>query len=320
MRVLMVGAGAVGGYFGGRLLQAGRDITFLVRPRRATELATAGLIIQSPKGDVTVRNPPTVSSEDIRVKFDLILLSCKAYDLDGAIASFVTAVGPDTMVLPLLNGMKHLDVLDARFGRAKVLGGLCAIAATLDARRVVVHLNSIHSLAFGEREGGLSDRVRAVAKIMVGAGFDARASQSIVLDMWEKWVMLASLAGATCLMRAPVGDIVSVPGGTELILSLLEECCAIAQDAGFAPHARFIEQTRAMLTAAGSPFTASMLRDMEGNGPTEADHVLGDMLRRHAPAAAKRGKLSVLHIAYVHLKAYEARRARMLAAAGELGS
>src|SRR5450631_1412412 len=308
MRVLVVGAGATGGYFGGRLLQAGRDVTFLVRPRRAAEL-----VIKSPKGDVTLREPKTVLSENIRAPFDLVLLSCKAYDLESAVASVAPAVGNETMILPMLNGMQHLDVLDARFGREKVLGGLCSIAATLDAHRVIVHLSPFHSLAFGERNGELSNRINAVADVIIGAGFDARASDNIVQDMWEKWVLLGSLAGATCLMRAPVGDIVASPGGRDLILSLFEEISGIAAFSGYAPRPAFLERTRAMLTETGSPFTASMLRDVEGNGPIEADHILGDLLHRRDPARARREDMSVLQIAYAHLKTYEARRARTLA-------
>jgi 2-dehydropantoate 2-reductase len=313
MRVLVVGAGATGGYFGGRLLQAGRDVTFLVRPRRAAELASAGLVIKSPKGDVTLREPATVLSENIRAPFDLVLLSCKAYDLESAVASVAPAVGSETMILPLLNGMKHLDVLDARFRREKVLGGLCAIAATLDAERVIVHLNTFHSLSFGERDGELTARARAVADVIVGAGFDARSSETIVHDMWEKWVLLGTLASATCLMRAPVGDIISAPGGRDLILSLFEEIGSVAAFRGYAPRAAFVERTRAMLTEPGSLFTASMLRDIEGNGPIEADHIVGDLLIRQDPAVARRGVTSMLQIAYTQLKAYEARRARTLA-------
>jgi 2-dehydropantoate 2-reductase len=313
MRVLVVGAGATGGYFGGRLLQAGRDVTFLVRPRRAAELASAGLVIKSPKGDVTLSNPATVLAQNIRAPFDLVLLNCKAYDLDGAVDAFAPAVGRQTMILPLLNGMRHLDVLDARYGRERVLGGLCAIAATLDAQRVIVHMSPFHSLAFGERDGKLSDRVRAAAEIIVGAGFDARASETILHDMWEKWVLLGTLASATCLMRASVGDIVASPGGRELILSLLGEIGGVAAFAGYAPRATFLARTQATLTEPGSPFTASMLRDIEGSGPIEADHIVGDLLLRRDPASVNGGSASVLDMAYTHLKSYEARRARTLA-------
>ena len=320
MRILVVGAGAIGGYFGGRLLQSGRDVTFLVRPRRAAELADAGLIIESPRGDVTLRQPATILSDNIREPFDLVLLSCKAYDLNGAMDSVFPAIGPETMILPLLNGMRHLDMLDERFGRSHVLGGLCVIAATLNEQHAVIHLNNIHTLSFGERDRSLSDRIRTVAGTMADAGFDARLSEDIVQDMWEKWVFLAALAGVTCLMRAPIGDIVASPGGNDLTLSLLEECRAIAEGGGHAPRAAFLDQTRATLTAKGSSFTASMLRDMEGNARIEADHIVGDLLRRRNPADANRSELSLLATAYTHMKAYEARRASALASALRAGN
>src|SRR6516164_1062808 len=214
MRVLVVGAGAIGGYFGGRMLQAGRDITFLVRPRRAGELASAGLVIKSPNGDVTLNNPPIVQADTIKDKFDVVLLSCKAYDLADAIGSFAPAVGPKTSIIPMLNGMLHLDTLDNKFGRERVLGGLCAIAVTLNDKREVVQLQPMQSLGFGERDGKKSDRVRAIAEAFsVVSG--AVASETVMQDMWEKWVFLASIAASTSLMRGLVGAIVASPGGRD---------------------------------------------------------------------------------------------------------
>src|ERR1700740_1860354 len=137
MRTLVVGAGAIGGYFGGRLLQAGQDITFLVRPKRGAELASAGLVIRSPGGDFTLKNPPTVQADKLNEKFDVVLLSCKAFDLEDAIKSFAPAVRPPPSIIPVLNGMLHLDMLDGKFGRERVLGGLCAIAVTLNGKREV---------------------------------------------------------------------------------------------------------------------------------------------------------------------------------------
>src|SRR5580698_6849382 len=223
MRILVVGAGAIGGYFGGRMLAAGRDVTCLVRPRRASELASAGLVIKSPLGDVTLKNPPTVQADKLTEKFDMVLLSCKAFDLDDAIKSFAPAVGPQTSIIPLLNGMLHLDVLDKKFGRERVLGGLCAIAATLNEHREVVQLQPMQSLNFGERDGKMSDRVRAIAEDMAAGKFGSVASEHIVQEMWEKWVFLASLAAATCLMRASVGVILASPGGRDFLLGTLDE-------------------------------------------------------------------------------------------------
>src|SRR5436190_19115745 len=143
MRVLIVGAGAIGGYFGGRMLQAGRDITFLVRPRRASELAAEGLVIKSPNGDLTLKNPPVVQADTIKDKFDVVLLSCKAYDLDEAVKSFAPALGERTAIIPLLNGMRHLDVLDKKIGASHVLGGFCLNAMTLNEKREVDKIGSV---------------------------------------------------------------------------------------------------------------------------------------------------------------------------------
>ncbi|MEA2888762.1 MAG: 2-dehydropantoate 2-reductase, partial [Bradyrhizobium sp.] len=280
MRILVVGAGAIGGYFGGRLAQAGCDVTFLVRERRAAELAAAGLVIKSPLGDVTLKNPPTVQAGQLSEKFDLVLLSCKAFDLDDATKSFAPAVGPNTSILPLLNGMKHLDVLDQKFSRARVLGGLCTIAVTLNEKREVIHLQPLQSLTFGERDGKSSDRVRAIASVMDKGNFGAKTSDAILQEMWEKWVFLASLAASTCLMRAPVGVILAAPAGKDFVLGALDECSAIAAAEGFAPRAAFLERTRGMLTAEGSPMTASMFRDIKAGAPVEADHVIGDLVAR----------------------------------------
>lgn len=307
MRILIVGAGATGGYFGGRLLQHGRDVSFLVRQRRAESLRRTGLELHSPFGDVTLVDPPLVLREDLAGPYDLIVLSCKAYGLEQAMDDFAPAVGPQTAILPLLNGMHHLDLLDQRFGAEHVLGGRCIIAATLDAEGAVQHLNDKHTLTFGERDGSTTPRLRAINAQLDGAGFDARASHTIVQDMWDKWVMLASLAGVTCLFRASVGSIVAIPGGREATLALLEECCAVAARAGhpMAAHAR--ETAQAFLTESGSGLTASMMRDLVDGHPIEAEQIIGDMLARAEPVRDPRP--SVLALVAVCLRAYEAQRA-----------
>ena len=172
MRILVVGAGAIGGYFGGRLLQAGREVTFLVRPRRAAQLAKTGLVIRSAVGDANLPNPPMVTADALHEHFDLILLSCKAYDLATAAELFAPAVGANTAILPFLNGMAHLDFLTARFGSGAVLGGQCVISTTLDTEGRVLHLNDTHLVSFGERDSSRSARAEAIATTMAGARFD----------------------------------------------------------------------------------------------------------------------------------------------------
>ncbi|WGD52603.1 2-dehydropantoate 2-reductase [Bradyrhizobium sp. CB1650] len=306
MRILVVGAGAIGGYFGGRLLQAGRDVTFLVRPRRASELASAGLVIKSPNGDVTLKDPPRVESDKLKDKFDVVLLSCKAFDLDDAIKSFAAAVGPNTAIIPMLNGMKHLDVLDQKFGAERVLGGLCAIAATLNEKREVVQLQPMQSIGYGERDGKLSDRVKAIDEAFKSGINGATASQNIMQDMWEKWVFLSSLAASTSLMRTSVGNILAAPGGKDFLLGMLDETSAIAAASGYAPGGPFFERVKGNLTTEGSPMTASMFRDIKAGLPVEADHVIGDLIARGDAAKVPVPKL---RIAYTHLKAYENQRA-----------
>jgi 2-dehydropantoate 2-reductase len=307
MRFLVLGAGATGGYFGGRLLEAGRDVTFLVRPARAAKLAATGLTIISPAGNLTLRSPPTVLATELKTPFDVVLLSCKAYDLAGAIASIAPAIGPETAIVPLLNGMRHLDALDARLGPERVLGGSCFITAKLDEGGRITHLGEVHRLSFGERAGGRSPRVEAIAAAMASAKFEAVASDRIVHVMWEKWVFLASLAGITCLARSAVGDIVAA-GGADLAAALLDECRAIATGNGYPPRPESLKASLARLTDPQSPMTASMLDDVERRGRTEADHVLGDLLKRRAPAADE--QRSLLRLAYVAVKAAEARAAR----------
>ena len=307
MRILVVGAGATGGYFGGRLLQHGRDVTFLVRERRAALLARHGLQIRSAAGDANLPAPPSVQASELHASYDLVLLSCKAYDLEQVMDDIAPAVGPDTAILPLLNGMRHLDRLDARFGAARVLGGQCVIAATLDAQGAVLHLNASASLSFGERDGSASARMQALTRQLGDAGFEARPSATIVQDMWDKWVFLATLAGITCLMRAPIGDIVAASGGTAATLALLGECRAVAAAAGHPPGEAALQRARDVLTEAGSSLTASMLRDLQHGHRIEAEQVIGDMLARATPPVDERGMLALV---LTHLQAYEAGRAR----------
>jgi 2-dehydropantoate 2-reductase len=307
MRILGVGAGAVGGYFGARLSAAGRDVTLLVREKRAAQLRERGLEVVSPLGNITA-HPRLVTAADLKAAaepYDLILVSTKAYSLEAALDDFAPAVGPQTTILPLLNGMRHLDALDASFGAERVLGGSTRIVADVDPEGRILQLEPIHDLVFGERDKSVTPRVEHIAKELAGAAFDDKLSPDILAFMWQKWVFLAALGAITCLLRGTIGEVAAAPGGLETAAALLDETNAIATANGYPTPQAFLDNTRSRLFKPGSPLTASMYRDLERGGPIEADHILGDLIRRghdHGVAAP------LLTAAYAQLSVYSARR------------
>ncbi|MGB9069733.1 MAG: ketopantoate reductase family protein [Candidatus Acidiferrales bacterium] len=303
MRTLVVGAGAVGGYFGARLVQAGRDVTFLVRARRAEAIKTRGLQILSPHGDVTL-HPETVTSERITKPFDLILLAVKSYTLSAAMNDFAPAVGPETMILPALNGMRHIDLLIARFGKKAVLGGVFLVATEIDPDDRIRQLSDFQSIRYGELDGQATPRIEKVDQTLDGAGFDASRSSQIVQDMWGKWVQLATLGSITCLLRGNIGEIVAIGRGAELPVAALRECSQIASACGYPPPAAFLEQQTVQLTKQGSHLTSSMYRDFQKGAPVEVDSILGDLLER----GEKHGLTTpILQAAFVSLSIYQRR-------------
>jgi 2-dehydropantoate 2-reductase len=313
MRILIVGAGAVGGYLGGRLAQAGRDVTFLVLPKRAEQMQAQGLQILSPKyGNFTLR-PKTITAAQITSPFDIILLSVKGYDLAAAIRDFASAVGPRTVIIPVLNGMRHIDVLTQRFGKDAVLGGVCYVATEVDSQGRIVQLADFQSLDYGELDGKKTSRIEAVHQFFQGAGFDTAISGDILLDMWQKWVFLASIGAITCLLRGNIGEIAAVPGGADLSLSALHECAAIAGACGYPLSEAFLAEKSSQLTAPASSLTSSMYRDLKEQAPVEVDSILGDLIergRKHGVSAP------IVQAAFVSLTIYQQGRARAKAARG----
>jgi 2-dehydropantoate 2-reductase len=301
MRILVVGAGAVGGYFGGRLAQAGRDVTFLVRPSRAKQLRQNGLRIISPHGDV-VLTPKLVTTEELDTPYDLVFLSVKAYALNAAMNNFAAAVGPETMIFPVLNGMRHVDLLTKRFGEHAVIGGVCLVASEIDNEGRIVQLADFQQLVYGERNGETTPRLQALDATLQGAGFDARLSTDIMQAMWEKWVQLASLGAITCLMRGTIGEIVAVPGGADLLLKVLDESAAVASACGHKASEALLARHAAVMTEPGSQLTSSMYRDLRKGAPVEADHILGDFIERgdaHGVATP------LLKAAFINLRVYQ---------------
>jgi 2-dehydropantoate 2-reductase len=305
MRLLFLGAGGTGGYFGGRAALAGADVTFLVREARAKKLSENGLRIESPRGDA-VFAPKLVVAKDLEANYDVVVLSCKAYDLSSAIEAIRPAVGPNTVVLPIMNGVLQYDALDAEFGASRVLGGLCQINATLGAEGQVKHLGQHAVFVFGERTGEpRSERCIALEAILSQAAFTSRLSTDIQQDIWEKYVFLTTLASATCLMRGSVGQIMATDSGESIVRGLLAEAQQVAAASGYPVREATNETAVKGLTDKQSPMTASMFRDLTLNAPVEADHIVGDMVRR---AQGFGIDVPYLRVAYSHLQVYQAQR------------
>lgn len=307
LRILVVGAGATGGLFGGLLAKAGRDVTFLVRPARAERLRAEGLQIVSPHhGDATIP-VNVVTAETIPSPYDVVFFTIKGYTIESALEDFAPAVGPATMIYPMLNGMRHIDMLVARFGENAVLGGLCYCATMLDSEGRIKQIGPAQQLVYGERSGAATPRTAALDATLQGAGITARLSTNILHEMWEKWVLLATAGGITTLMRSTIGDIASSPGGVEFGSAFLDEVAATAAASGFPMTEEYLAQKRAGMTDPNSPLGPSMYRDLEGGHDVEADQMLGDLVdraRRHGVSTP------LVATAYTNLKVYQRRRAR----------
>jgi 2-dehydropantoate 2-reductase len=315
MKILVLGAGATGGYFGGRLAQAAAagktdaEITFLVRPARAEALRARGLQVESPHGNFSLP-VRTVLHTELKPEYDLVLLSCKAYDLESSILAIYPAVGPDTLILPVLNGMAHFDRLDAEFGVARVPGGCCHIAGNLTPEGVVRQMTELHRITFGVRAGNAAHTAKVLDAL--DAAFkqtpvETRYAEKVLQDVWEKFVMLCSLASTNCLMRGAVGDLLAADDGEAIALRAVAECEAAAAHAGYASRPNAAAATRKLLTTPGSAFHASMLRDLEAGYRTESEHIVFDMLKRARTAGSD---ATVLSFAWANLQTREARLQR----------
>ena len=304
MRILVLGAGGIGGYYGARIHNAGGKVTFLVRPARAAQLRANGLKVSSPFGDTQI-TPTVITADELHEPFDVIILSCKAYDLASAMDAIAPAVGPQSIILPLLNGVSHIDTLVARFGSERVLGGVALISVVLAPDGEIRHLGKPHRLIVGSMTALPSQWLEPLAELLAMSNFEFVLSANVEQNLWDKIVFLSTLAGSTCTMRASIGDIVETVAGEAFITDLLAECARIAEASGHALSELQLTTYGKQLTERGSALMASMLRDVERGGPTEADHILGDMLAR---ARAKGIDAPMLRIAYSHLQAYAIRR------------
>lgn len=273
MRILIVGAGATGGAFGSLLQEAGRDVTYLVRQRRADALQRDGLRFVSPSGDRTQIVKTLISGDDVE-PFDLVIITVKATTLEQVIDDVRRYVGSESTVLPILNGMAQIDRLESEFP-GRTIGGLAKIIATLDGG-TVRQLTDLTTLTIG----ALHDEPvpSAVIEALDVPGFELQVRADILGALWEKWVFIAAGSVVTCLFRSPIGQIIDA-GGLPHILDAIRELEAVAHAAGHPVSAQAHAQSIGLLTQQGSALTTSLYRDLIAGLPTESEHILGDFSR-----------------------------------------
>jgi 2-dehydropantoate 2-reductase len=288
MRIVIVGAGATGGYFGAQLAQAGRDVTFLVRAGRAATLRERGLRLVGADGAGLVQvQPQLVTAAGLADAAaagpasyaETVLLTVKAAGLDSAIDDVRPAIGPGTTIVPVLNGLRHLDTLNAAFGPERVLGGVAIVATQLDDQGDIVVLNDAASLTIGAQDGSRADAARRTGELLGGAGFPVTVSDNILAAMWAKWAFIASVGAATCLLGGTAGEIAAA-GGAPVARAIVAEAYQVAAAAGYPVPASDAERTATTVTQPGSPFASSMYRDLRQGHPVEVDTILGDLVGR----------------------------------------
>ena len=284
MKILIVGAGATGGYFGALLAQAGRDVTFLVREGRAAALRERGLRIVRPDGaEVAQLQPQFVTAAELAAgspdHADTVLLTVKAAGLGPAIGDIRPAVGPGTTIVPVLNGLRHLDTLNAAFGPERVLGGVAIVATQLDSQGDIVAYSDAAQVTIGTQDGQRTAALENTERLLNGAGFQLDVSDHILAAMWAKWAFIASVSAAPCLLGGTAGEIAAA-GGAPVARAVVGEAYQVAAAAGYPVPDEEAERTAAMVTQPGSPFASSLYRDLRQGRPVEVDTVLADLADR----------------------------------------
>jgi 2-dehydropantoate 2-reductase len=304
MNILVLGAGAMGGYYGARLLQAGAEVTFLVRPSRKAQLQRDGLTVRGELGGFA--GPVhTITRDELKSPFDLVVVSCKGYDLKSAIDDIEPAVGPRTGVLPWLNGLAPYDRLDDAFGRDRVLGGVAYVATALQSDGVITQQGRQDKVIVGARTTLLEPLASRFHQLLSRTPGERLLSTDIEQALWDKWVMLCAGAAMNCLMRGSVADILCTAGGQGLMEEAIVECLEVASREGHALSESTVSLIHARLLDTKSTWAASMMRDIAAGVPRlETETIVGDMVRR---ASTHRLTTPLLRAAYCHLEVYESR-------------
>lgn len=300
MQILVVGAGATGGYFGARLAQTGRDVTFLVREKRKQQLTQNGLQVKSPYGDITL-TPKLALASELNHPFDLIILTVKSFGLAQAMEDIAPAVGPQTLIMPVLNGMRHIDILREKFGAQHVIGGLCKIHATLGEHGEIIQMSRQHKIFYGDLQGDNGEPLHRIDAAFRDCGVENALTDNIISDMWEKWLLLSTLGAVTCLSRGNTQQVLRAPGGEALLTGIFNEVLAVITACGYQPRQSQIDGTFAFLANPDTPMTSSMYRDLSQGFAIEADQIIGDLVAR---GRQKNIPVPLLNAVWVNLNVY----------------
>lgn len=284
MRVVVVGAGAVGGYFGGRLVAAGEDVVFVARGAHLDALRSRGLQVDSPEGDLRLADVQAVRDVAEAGPADLVLVCVKGWQVPEVAAAIQPIVGPDTAVLPLQNGVEATDQLADVLGRERVLVGLCKILSMIVAPGHIRHMGVQPRVLLGEPDNSSSSRVKSILDAFRRSGVTVDNPPDIGVALWEKFLLIASLGGVGAVTRSPAGMIRGVPESRALLQEAMQEIAAVATARGLAFPQDGV--SRALLFIDGMPedATASMQRDIMEGRPSELESQNGAVVRLGAAA------------------------------------
>jgi 2-dehydropantoate 2-reductase len=307
MRFLILGAGGIGGYFGGMAAFAGQDVTFLVRERRAQSLRRQAMTILMPDTRRVEIEPVLLVDNAPAAPFDVVVLSCKAYDLDSALNAIEPRLSPHTVVLPLLNGLAHYAAIDERLSAERVLGGFAQIGVTLRADGMIQRMSEGASIILGSRHPAVTDiATRSIARALSNDYAEAKVSPNLAAETWAKFAYLGALAVSTCLLRGAVAEIQATDHGKSLLAAIFQEICSIAAAEGFPLDERWVSERRRLFETISLSESSSMYRDLLAGNQVESDHIIGDLLRR---AEASGVATPYVAAAYCQLQVYENSRA-----------
>jgi 2-dehydropantoate 2-reductase len=279
VKVVVIGAGGVGGYFGGRLAQSGVDVSFLARGAHLAALQTDGLRVRSVRGDFEV---PVVASDDPSTlgRADYVLVTVKSYDTDQVAAAIGPTLGDATAVVSLQNGVDNEERLGAAVGEERIIGGAAYIFATIAGPGAIDHTGGPARLVVGEWHGGASARVGALVDAFRRAGVDVEESPDIRSVLWSKFAFICAQAGVTAAVRLPIGEILAVPRGRELFRNISAEVCAVAAAEGIGLPPDLPDKNLAFADGLEPDSTSSLHFDLVHGRRMELDALLGEVVGR----------------------------------------